>query len=222
MHILRFTTDSEEIAMVDKKKFEEESNGYTMNIIGRNVLVTEAMKNHAIEKISKLERFHNHIIDVHVTLDMHKLEHSCLIVMKFDHFKVTAHAEASDMYVAIDQAVEKIRKQFKRWKEKIQDHTQKKMSIGEMQVNVLMRPTEEEDYSQQIEVALLEENNKRLYPGKVIRSKTLPMKMLTSDEAVMKMELSGDPFLIYKAEEDQKVKVIYRTKDGNYGIIRPE
>jgi ribosome-associated translation inhibitor RaiA len=47
-------------------------------------------------KYLKLERFHNHIIDVHVTLDIHKLEHSCLMVMRFDHFKVTAHAEASD------------------------------------------------------------------------------------------------------------------------------
>ena len=222
MHILRFTTDSKGGVMVDKKKFEEELAGYNINIVGRSVYVTEAMKNHAMDKIAKLERFNNHIIDVHFTLDMHKLEHTCLVVMKFDHFKVTAHAEASDMYVAIDQAVDKLRTQFRRWKEKIQDHTQKKMSVGQMQVNILMRPSELEEYNHEMEIALEEERNKKMYPGKVIRSKTLPLKMLTCDEAVMKMELSGDPFLVFKAEDDLKLKVIYRTKDGNYGIIRPE
>ena len=208
--------------MVDAKKFEEASAGYNIQIIGRTVFVTDAMKNHAMQKLAKLERFHNHLIDVHVTLDVNKLEHSALIIMKFDHFKVTGHASASDMYVAIDQAADKLQKQVRRWKDKIQDHTKKKMSIGEMQVNILMRPNEVAEYNEDMEIELEAERQKQLNPGKVIRKKSIPLKILTSDEAVMKMELSGDPFLIYKGEEDQKLKVIYRTKDGNYGVIRTE
>lgn len=208
--------------MVDAKKFEEASAGYNIQIIGRTVFVTDAMKNHAMQKLAKLERFHNHLIDVHVTLDVNKLEHSALIIMKFDHFKVTGHASASDMYVAIDQAADKLQKQVRRWKDKIQDHTKKKMSIGEMQVNILMRPNEVAEYNEDMEIELEAERQKKLNPGKVIRKKSIPLKILTSDEAVMKMELSGDPFLIYKGEEDQKLKVIYRTKDGNYGVIRTE
>ncbi|MCX6988240.1 MAG: ribosome-associated translation inhibitor RaiA [Chlamydiae bacterium] len=208
--------------MVDAKKFEEASAGYNIQIIGRTVFVTDAMKNHAMHKLAKLERFHNHLIDVHVTLDVNKLEHSALIIMKFDHFKVTGHASASDMYVAIDQAADKLQKQVRRWKDKIQDHTKKKMSIGEMQVNILMRPNEVAEYNEDMEIELEAERQKQLNPGKVIRKKSIPLKILTSDEAVMKMELSGDPFLIYKGEEDQKLKVIYRTKDGNYGVIRTE
>jgi putative sigma-54 modulation protein len=206
--------------MVDAKKMEEA--GYNIQILGRTMFVTDAMKNHAMTKLSKLDRFHHHLIDLHVTLDAHKIEHSALIVMKFDHFKVTAHATASDMYVAIDQAADKIQKQIRRWKEKIQDHTKKKMSIGEMQVNILMRPSEIDEYNKDMEIELEETRQKQLLPGKVIRKKTMPLKMLTSDEAVMKMELSGDPFLVYKGEEDQKLKVIYRTKDGNYGVIKAE
>ena len=208
--------------MVDAKKFEEASAGYNIQIVGRTVFVTDAMKNHAMQKLAKLERFHNHLIDVHVTLDVNKLEHSALIIMKFDHFKVTGHASASDMYVAIDQAADKLQKQVRRWKDKIQDHTKKKVSIGEMQVNILMRPNEVAEYNEDMEIELEAERQKKLNPGKVIRKKSIPLKILTSDEAVMKMELSGDPFLIYKGEEDQKLKVIYRTKDGNYGVIRTE
>ncbi len=58
-----------------------------------------------------------------------------------------------------------------------------------------------------------------MQPHTVIKQKTLPLKTLTTEEAVMKMELSGDQFLIYKNEVDHKLKVIYRRKDENYGII---
>ncbi len=207
--------------MVDKKKFEE-VNGYNISIVGRNIQVTEAMKNYTLEKLSKLERFQNHIIDLHVTLDTHKLEHSCLIVMKFDHFKVTAHSVASDMYVAIDQAVDRSQIQLRRWKDKMKDLSKKKVSIGEMQVEILSRPNEIAEYNEEMEIELSEERQDRMKPGKVIGNKVIPLKMLTLSEAVMKMELSGDTFMVYKAEEDQKLKVMYRRDDGNYGIIRPE
>lgn len=208
--------------MATSKKFEEDTPGYYINIIGRHVHVTDAMKNYAMEKLSKLERFHNHIIEVHVTLDIQKLEHSALIIMKFNHFKVTAHAVTSDMYVSIDQAVDKIQKQFRRWKNKIQDHTQKKVSVGEMQVHILERPDEIAEYNEEIEFEVAQSRAKEMKPGKVIGNKTLPLKTLTSEEAVMKMELSGDGFMVYRGEEDQKLKVIYRRKDGNYGIIKTE
>lgn len=206
--------------MVDKKKFEME--GYSIQIVGRNIYVTDAMRNHAFDKLTKIERFQNHIMDVHVTLDAQKLEHSCLIIIQFDHLKVRAHAVASDMYVAIDQAVDKLQKQLRRWKERIQDLTKKKISVGEMQVNILMRPTIEDEYSKDMEIELAEERQRQMSPGKVVGQEVLPLKTLTADEAVMKMELSGDDFLVFRSEDDRKLKVIYRRDDGNYGLIKPE
>lgn len=208
--------------MAAQNKFEEDSSGYNINILGRHVLVTDAMKNYATEKLAKLERFHNHIIDVHVTLDIQKLEHIVLIVMKFDHIKITARAETTDMYVSIDEAVDKIQNQFRRWKDKIQDHTKKRIPISEMQVNIFERPDDVTEYNKEIEYEVAKERASELKPGKVIGNKTIPLKMLRMDEAVMKMELSGDSFMVYRCEEDQKLKVIYRRTDGNYGIIKPE
>ena len=206
--------------MVDKKKFETE--GYNIQIVGRNIQVTDAMKNHAFDKLTKIERFQNHIMDVHVTLDAQRLEHSCLITIKFDHLSVRAHAAASDMYVAIDMAIDKLQKQLRRWKEKIQDLTKKKISVGEMQVNILMRPRAEDEFTKDMEIELEEERQRQMSPGKVVGQETLPLKTLTADEAIMKMELSGDPFLVFRSEEDRKLKVIYRRDDGNYGLIKPE
>ena len=59
-------------------------------------------------------------------------------------------------------------------------------------------------------------------PPKIIGNDTRSMKFLTAEEAVMKMELSDDPFMIFRGEEDRKLKVIYRRNDGNYGLILPE
>ncbi len=210
--------------MVDKKKFaEEEALGYNITILGRNVQITEAMKQYAWDKLVKIERFHNHIMDCHVTMDIHKVDHSVTIIVKFDHFKIKAHADSTDMYVSIDQAIDRLQRQLRRWKEKIQDHSKKKLSVVDMRVNVLQRPYNElADYNAQIEADLKKKRTEEITPGKIIGNETLPLKTLTSDEAIMKMELSGDHFLVYRAEEDRKLKVIYRRSDGNYGVIQPE
>jgi putative sigma-54 modulation protein len=210
--------------MVNKEKFaEEEALGYNISIIGRHIQVTDAMKQYAWDKLSKIERFHNHIMDVHVTMDIQKLEHSVVIIVKFDHFKIKAQAVTTDMYVSIDQAIDRLQKQFRRWKDKIQDHSKKKLSVIDMKVNVLQRPYNEiDEYNSTIETEIKEKRSRENLPGKVIGEEQLPMKQLTTDEAIMKMELSGDHFLIYRCEEDRKIKVIYRRNDGNYGIIQPE
>jgi putative sigma-54 modulation protein len=59
-------------------------------------------------------------------------------------------------------------------------------------------------------------------PPQIIGTETKPLKMLTLDEAIMKVDLSGDNFLIFRCEEDQKLKVLYRRTDGHYGLIQPE
>ncbi|MBS0648714.1 MAG: ribosome-associated translation inhibitor RaiA [Verrucomicrobia bacterium] len=210
---------------MDKAKFAEQEAalGYRLTLIGRNVYVTEAMKNHAIEKLSKLDRFHQHVIDLHVTLDIQKLEHSCVVIMSFDHFKVKVAASSTDMYASIDKAVEKLKAKIDRWKSRIQDHHKKALKVVDMQINVLQRPYDTiDDINEEIESENKKKAVQEYHPPKVIGNSKRPLKTLTTDEAIMKMELSDDGFMIFRGEEDRKLKVIYRRKDGNYGIILPE
>jgi len=210
--------------MVDKSKFAEaEALGYRIDILGRNVYVTEAMKNYAFEKLSKIDRFHNHVLDMHVTLDIQKLEHTVTIVLHFSHIKIKVSAASTDMYASIDKAVDKLQAQLRRWKSKIQDHHKRGVSITDMQINVLGRPYDAlEEINAEIEAANQRAEVEEYRPHKIIGTDSRPLKTLTMDEAIMKMELSGDEFLLFRGEEDQKLKVIYRRADGNYGIILPE
>jgi len=210
--------------MVDKNKFaEEEALGYRIEIVGRNIQVTEPMRKYAWDKLSKIERFHNHIFYVHATLEMQKLEHACIIVVKFDHFKIKVQAVSSDMYASIDRAVDKLQALTRKYKSRIQDHHRKKLSVIDMQVNVVQRPYDElSDINSEIDAVTQKLNADRMQVPKIIGNEVQKLKTLNLDEAMMKMDLSGDHFLIFRSEEDLKLKVLYLRSDGNYGLIQPE
>jgi putative sigma-54 modulation protein len=181
------------------------------------------MKDYALEKISKIERFHPHILDIQVTMDIQKLEHTVTIFIHFNHMKIKVHASSNDMYTSIDRATEKLRKQIRRWKDKIQDHHAKSRSVVDMQVNVLQRPYDElEEFNGDIAASSKAKEQAMSWPPKVIGTSTRPLKDLTKEEAVMKIELSGDQFLIYRDEASRRLHILYRRKDGNYGLIQTE
>lgn len=193
--------------------------GYDINVTGRNVQVTESMKDYAMEKISKIERFTNRILDVSVVMDIQKLEHRVDIVIKVDHIKIKSHAASTDMYASIDIAAAKIKTQLERYKDRIQDHHAKKISVVDMAVNVIRSVALEDEVNGEIEDENLRRSESSFKFHKIVMNETCPLRVLTNDEALMKMELSGDAFLIYRQEEDNKIKVIYKRNDGNYGVI---
>src|ERR1700722_12135355 len=144
--------------MASLKKFEEEEAlGYSIDIVGRNIEVTETMRAHIWNKISKIERFQNHIMYVHITLELQKLEHFCTIILKFNHFKVKVQSSSTDMYASIDDAIHRLHAVISRYKSRIQDHHKKALSAIDMEVNVLRRPY---DDLAEINAAIQEENVK--------------------------------------------------------------
>jgi putative sigma-54 modulation protein len=210
--------------MAAKNRFkEEDAAGYRVDIIGRNIEITEAIRLYVWDKLSKIERFHNHIMHLHMALEIQKLEHACAIVLKIDHTQVKCQANSTDMYASIDRAIDRLHSLLSRYKSRIQDHHQKKSSVIDMQVNVLHRPYNEiEEINAAIEEMNVKEKMDVYTAPKIIGTETKPLKVLTIEEALMKMDLSGDSFLIFRAEEDMKLKVLYRRRDGHYGLIQPE
>ncbi len=204
------------------KAVEFENEEYSIHVVGRNVAVTDAMKNYAIEKVFKLERFSNRIIDVTITMDIQKLEHRCDIDIRVNHVKIRSHGVSTDMYAAIDDAIEKVSNQIRRYHKRLTEHQAKSISMVDMNVNVLA-PAKDElaEYNDEIE----SENQQKMieeYTHNIVSQETLPLKTLTMDEAVMRLDLSGQNFLVYRSQEDNQIKIIYRRKDGQFGIIEPE
>lgn len=199
------------------------SQGYNVAVVGKNIEVTKPLRDYVDEKISKIEMMTHHIIDVRVRLDVQKGNHMVDIVTKFSHFKIYVRSNTENMYSAIDKAFERLYSKLRKWKGRIQDHHAKGVAVTEMEVNVLEHVDRE---IEEIDREIIDENNRSLEQWFsspiVVKKKSRPLKMLTLDEAVMKMELSDDHFMIFRSEEEQNLKVIYRRRDGSYGVVSTE
>lgn len=211
--------------MNSKTKLEPTANeGYQVTITGRHVLVTEAMKDYALDKLAKLERFSPRLINIVATMDIQKLEHRVDIVLRFNNMKIKSHASSGDMYASIDLAVDKLQNQIRKYKSKIQDHHIQGMKVVDMNVNVVRSHLD--DDLKEVNREIEEENQKNLVnqyrSHQVVTKEVRPLKTLSLEEAILHMELSTDIFLVYRSVEDQKIKVLYRRKDDNFGVIEPD
>lgn len=207
--------------MAKNLKFEME--GYSVEIIGRNVVITDTIRDYILEKLVRIERFSKHILDIVITVDVIKLEKSVDIVLKFLHFFIKAHASQDDLYEAIDKATDRIIRLVAKYKSQLQEKSAQNAGTIDLQVNVLEPQRDElKEINTEIEAENWRKEREKFLFHEVVKTEKMPLRMLTKDEAVMKMELSGDQFMIFKGEEDQKLKVIYRREDEQFGLIELE
>lgn len=206
------------------QKVKEEADllpGYNLSIQGKNIQITDSLKAYLLERLSKLERFSQNIIDAVVRMEVQKLDHRIDVVLKFSHFTVKVHAITDDMYASIDKAADRLQTKILKYKNRMQDHHAQGRAVVDMKVNILRKLSEREELDEELEAKNMG-RSEGYYKPEIIRTKKRPLKTLSIPEAMMKMELSEDPFLVYRSEEDHKIKVIYRTADGNYGLIEPQ
>lgn len=196
--------------------------GYPIYVVGRHMLVTDAMKNYALEKVKKIDRLKLHIIDMQIVLDEQKNNYLVSILVKFEHCLLKVHSSTTDMYASIDDAAHKLQAQMRKWKRKIHDHHRVPVSSIDLQVNVLGAQTSEVDeINDEIEEENLRHQIEESVP-EIIANEVIALKTLSTSEAMMRMELSQDAFLLFRDKEDKKLKVIYRRDDGNFAIIQAE
>ena len=195
--------------------------GYNLSVIGKHFQITDAIRNYVGEKLDRVERITDQIIDVIVTLDAQKLEHSCSILMNFIHYHIKVSASTENMYSAIDKASDRLLKLIRRYKTKLQSHRFKDLTTVDIHVNVIQPLSDDlKAINDEIEAENAKKEENRFKLHEIVAKETMKLKTLTQDEAVMKMEIAEEPFLIFRSEEDQKIKVIYRRKDENYGLVQ--
>ena len=208
--------------MANNRHITEDELGYRLAIYGKHIEITDPIKDYIIEKLGRIERMTDLIIEVEVRIEVQKLVHQVDIVMKFSHFKVWVHANTDNMYSAIDKSFDRLQRKLYNWKTRIQEYHARKPVMVDMPVDIYASPAEElADINEEIEAQNAEQLEKELGMPTVVTSKTMPLKTLRYDEAMMKMVLSGDNFLIYKDEALQDLRIMYKREDGTFGLITP-
>jgi putative sigma-54 modulation protein len=210
---------------MSRKRAEFVEEGYAITVTGRHLHVTDAMKDYAIEKISKLEKFGIRIIDVNVVMDIQNLQHHVEFILKVNNINIKSSAVSPDMYRSIDEAVDKLKRQIEKYKGKLLSHHHHVPGLKEFHMNVsVVRPQVDdvEEINDEIEEETRKKLSKDLGSHKVVSQETRHLPELSMGDAIMQLELSGDAFLVYKNGADKSIKVMYRRSDGNFGIIEPD
>ena len=170
-------------------------------ISGKNIDVTEGLKEAIYEKIGKLERYFTPETEVHVTLSVEKERQKIEITIPMKGNIVRAEQVSNDMYVSIDLVEEIIERQLRKYKNKIVDKQQAATNFQKEYID--------KDYEEEDEV-------------KIIRTKKFGIKPMYPEDACVQMELLGHNFFVFYNAETEQVNVVYKRKGNTYGLIEPE
>lgn len=170
-------------------------------ISGKNIEVTEGIRNAIYEKLDKLDRFFSQETECIVTLSVEKFRQKAEVTIPMKGNILRAEDESDDMYVSIDVVAELLERQIRKFKTKITNYNKG--------TNTFSNDFLEEEVADDEEI-------------KIIRSKKFAIKPMDAEEACIQMELSGHNFYVFRNSETFEVNVVYKRKDHTYGLIEPE
>lgn len=168
----------------------------------RHMEHSDALKNYAEEKLERIKKYVDEPIVAQVYLTVEKIRHIVEISISAKGVTTKASEATNDMYAAIDAVIDKIERQLRRYKERLKGH--KPSDAPERQVQKKIIAAEE-----------LEQSNEPV----IIKSKTVSLKPMSVDEAVMQMDLLHKDFLVFTDAVSSSINVLYRRRDGNFGLI---
>ena len=171
-------------------------------IIGKNIEVTEGLKEAVYEKIGKLERYFSKDTDVLVTLSVEKDRQKIEVTIPVRGSVIRSEQTSNDMYVSIDLVEEVIERQLRKYKNKIID---KHQEGGNLQPDFMDLDEDMDDDE-----------------IKIIRTKRFGIKPMFPEDACVQMELLGHAFFVFMNAETDEVNVVYKRKGNTYGLIEPE
>jgi len=180
---------------------------------GRNIEVTDALREYVEDKIAKTTKYFDHIIKIEVEFTVEKnpsiSNPETVEVTLFTKGPVIRAKESStDMYASIDLVAEKLERQIKRYKGKLQTHTLKNSELKKENLAAagISEEIEEEERSEKPEI---------------VKIKQFAVKPMSPEEAALQMDLLGHDFYVFTNSETDEINVVYRRKDQNYGLIEP-
>jgi len=189
--------------------FRNQKNPMHYIIRGENLEVTPALREYAEKKIGRLEKYFDNTAEVDVTVTMRVLrgEQTVEVTIPMPTLILRAEETHQDMYAAIDLVVEKLERQIRKHKTKVNRKMRLdgslKMLFNEENGHAAADHYEDDDIE-------------------IVRTKRFNLKPMDAQEAILQMEMLGHNFFVFRNAENEEVSVVYRRKDGRYGLIEAE
>jgi putative sigma-54 modulation protein len=186
---------------------------------GTNIKVTEAMKSYAEERLQRLTRYENFLNDVTLVYSVQRAWHIAEVTTRFGDTILRAEERSNDMYVSVDKAVEKLEQQLERLKGRMDRRRRAARDRGEVdnraeEIVAALGDGKPED-KDVIDVEPLGD-------GQVVKVKTYAVKPMSTEEALLQMELVDHDFFVFVRDDTQEVDVLYKRHDGDFGLLVPD
>ena len=172
-----------------------------LSVKGRNLEVTDALRSYAEEKLSRLTKYLENIVTANVVLSVEKHRQIAEVTLRVRDLTIRAEESTDDLYSSIDLVLEKLERQILRYKERIMTH-ETRAARGEGRPSAGTAAPEGE--------------------SRLVKTKRFAVKPAELDEAIMQMDLLGHNFYVFRNARTDEVNVVYRRRDGHYGLIEPE
>ena len=167
----------------------------------RHMEPADSLRTYAEEKISKIQKYLDSPSEAHIVLSVEKFRHLADVTLSLDGTTIKGVEETDDMYSAIDQVMDKIEKQVKRYRSKIRDRrTDTRKGEGGVETEDAGALNTEEP---------------------IIETEKLVAKPMDPEEAAMQLDMSQQDFLVFRNSRSREINVIYKRRDGNLGLIEP-
>lgn len=179
------------------------------NIRGENIEVTGAIRDYVEKKIGKLERYFDTppASDVHVNLSVYNDEQRIEVTIPMTDLLLRAEEQHIDLYASIDLVVDKLERQIRKYKTKVNRKFRQKGSPKHIFAELEKEAINEKSDTDEIEI---------------VRTKRFNLKPMDSEEAVLQMDMLGHAFYVFTNSFSDDINVVYRRKDGKYGLIEPD
>ena len=175
------------------------------SIRGEKIRVTKAIDSYINTKLSRIDKYlKNENVDAKVLIKLKGKKQAIEVTIPYDKYTLRSESEHDDLYAAIDLVVDKLEGQIRKNKAKVKKQVKKDSTL----INFEYEITKEEE---------------KAYKGKkIVKRKSLEMKPMDEEEAMLELELVGHDFFIYRDVHTGSVNIIYKRKDGNYGVIETD
>jgi putative sigma-54 modulation protein len=177
---------------------------------GRHIDVTPALRAHVEEHFGKIGHLFENATTAraHVILDVVKNRHIAEILLHWREHTLTAKDTNADMYQALTRCIDKIEKQALKLKKKIIERKQDAVPLSAVAPDTTAAAA-----------ARAPEPAER--QPRIINARRYKVKPMTAEEAVMSLADDGDQFVVFRDADTDRLSVLYKRKDGNYGLIQP-
>lgn len=178
-----------------------------ITVTGRHIEITQPIREYAAKKLEHVEIDFPRVLSAHFILEVDKFRHIAEVVLHCgSHITIEARDVEEDLYASIDKVVDKAARQMQKYKTRIQSHRPRKGESLHLDEQVLTHDLYEDEGSHRI-----------------VRTEAFAVKPMSVDEAVLQLELAERRhFLVFLNADSDKVNVLYRRKNGDFGLIQPK